>query len=608
MLKNLFLLPKPFSLLILTKFSDPTSQLERYVRFTHPKRIKFPLMFVSFHAATIVEIRLVAQLVILFARNRNLPQYALRSTRGCCLNKASVSNCCHHSFSLRKCLIWLEMSAGTIAVTAFVINSLVMASAKVHNAPCRGYFFALLNLAFAQCLLSLVSLAGVMYSLWLLDYNESLSTHKDGRWCSVLHNIIHAIHLLSMPGTAALSLSHWWTLNISANHAEMATDYRIVKVLFCAFWFFTFLFAMWLNFLTVFWGAGLTTTMAENDRRTIQPCLRIYSLTLIASACLLFFSNLSSIPPVTGHLTTRAIQNNHQKNCQDADCFCSDSSDYGMPSKTFPNISLQPVSQPGKALHEHPLKAIMIPTIVTIDENDHVDEIAPQSSINDNQLIHSDTENNLQPSRCEQNQDFLSSQFTKAMLSSPASPACGISVYSADVSTTSVKGASADNKLSTEKLHHRLQQLNDARMAFLPDPDSRSQSQSSHAHSRPESNSNFRRRPKKRRKQVKKYKGLKQIQWENPTSVQITIMLSFVIFYFPPWFLLVAGNHMPQYATIFLSIFRLLVNVGSSINPVLQGFRHPRFALKMVRTWRKIYPSSVTISNDSLIDVELATK
>ncbi|XP_057375206.1 uncharacterized protein LOC130696143 [Daphnia carinata] len=512
----------------------------------------------------------------------------------------------HHLSSLRKCLIWLEMSAGAIAVAAFAINSFVMASSKVCNASCRGYFFGLLNLAFAQCLLSLISLAGVIYSLWLLDYNESLSTHKDGRWCSVLHNIIHAIHLLSMPGTAALSLSHWWTLNISANHAEMATDFRIVKMLFCAFWFLTFLFAMWLNFLIVFWGAGLTTTMAENDKRTIQPCLRIYSLTLVTSTCLLFFSNLSSVPPVTGHLTTRAIQNNHQKDCQDADCFCSDSSDYGTPSKTFPSISLQPVSQPPKTLHERCIKAIMIPTIVTIDDNDHVAESETKSSINSNELIHPDHENNLQPCISEQNQDFLSSQFTKVILSSPASSACCVSIYSADVSTNSVKGSTADNKLSAEKLHHRLQQLNNARMAFLPDPDSRSQSQSSHAHSRRESNS--KRRPKKKRKQVKNYKGLKQIQWENPTSVQITIMLSFVIFYFPPWFLLVAGIYIPQYATMFLSIFRLLVNVGSSLNPVLQGFRHPRFALKMVRTWRKIYPSSVNISNDSPFDTELATK
>lgn len=512
----------------------------------------------------------------------------------------------HHSSSLRKCLIWLEMSAGTIAITAFAINSFVMASAKVYNASCRGYFFGLLNLALAQCLLSLISLAGVIYSLWLLNYNEPLSTHKEGWWCSVLHNIIHAIHLLSMPGTAVLSLSHWWTLNISANHAEMSKDFRIVKVMFCAFWFLTFLFAMWLNFLIVFWGAGLTTTMAENDRRTIQPCLRIYSLTLIASACLLFFSNLSSIPPVIGHLTTRAIQNNHQKHCQDADCFCSDSSDYGTPSETFPSVSVQPVLQPGKTLHERPLNAMMIPTIVTLDENDHVAETTTKSHINDNELMHSDNEINLQPCLPENNQDFLSSKSTKVMASSPASPACSVSVYSADVSTNSVKGATADNKLSTEKLHHRLKQLNNARMAFLQDPDSRSLSQSSYAHSIRESNSRM--RPKKRRKQVKKYKGLKQIQWENPTSVQITVMLSFVIFYFPPWFLLVAGIHMPQHATICLSIFRLLINVGSSLNPFLQGFRHPRFALKMMRTWRKIYPSSVNISKNSSVDIELSTK
>ena len=109
------------------------------------------------------------------------------------------------SVLLRKCLIWLEMST---AVIAFVINSLVMTSVKVYNASCRGYFFGLLNLAFAQCLLSLTSFAGVISSLLVLDYNSSPSTYKENWWCFILHNIIHAIHLLSIAGTAALRLGY----------------------------------------------------------------------------------------------------------------------------------------------------------------------------------------------------------------------------------------------------------------------------------------------------------------------------------------------------------------------------------------------------------------
>lgn len=495
------------------------------------------------------------------------------------------------------------MSAGTIAVTAFAINIFVMASAKVYNASCRAYFFGLLNLAFAQCLLSLTSLAGVIYSLWLLDYNAAPSTHKDGWWCSVLHNIIHAIHLLSMSGTAALSLSHWWSLNISANHKQMATGYLIVKAVFCVLWFLTLLFATWLNFLIVFWGAGLTTTLAENDKRAIRPCLRIYSLTLVASACLLLFSNLSSIPTVTGHLITRAIQNNHQHDCQDADCFCSDSSDYNAsPAKTFPNIASKSPLQSRQVLHEHPSKIIVIPTIVTLHEHDHVAESAIVSFDNDHELIHSDNPSNLQLSRFQVNQ--LSSQSNKESLPSTA---CNASVYSADLSTSSVHEATAENKLSSEKLHHRLQQLNHARVAVSPNADPRSQSQSSYASSERASNPR-RKRQKKRRKKLKKHTGLTQIQWESPTIMQVTVMLSFVIFYFPPWFLLVAGIHMPEYATIFMSIFRLLINVGSSLNPVLQGFRHPRFALKMLRTWRKVYPSTVIFSKDSSGDFKRAIK
>jgi hypothetical protein len=46
----------------------------------------------------------------------------------------------------------------------------------------------------------------VISSLVVLDYNASPSTFKENWWCSILHNIIHAIHLLSIAGTAALRL------------------------------------------------------------------------------------------------------------------------------------------------------------------------------------------------------------------------------------------------------------------------------------------------------------------------------------------------------------------------------------------------------------------
>jgi hypothetical protein len=110
----------------------------------------------------------------------------------------------HDSSLLAKCFIWLEMFT---AVTGFVINSLVMTSAKIYNASCRGYFFGLLNLALAQCLLSLTSFAGAISSLLVLDYDViSPFTYKENWWCFVLHNVIHAIHLLSIAGTAALRL------------------------------------------------------------------------------------------------------------------------------------------------------------------------------------------------------------------------------------------------------------------------------------------------------------------------------------------------------------------------------------------------------------------
>lgn len=371
----------------------------------------------------------------------------------------------------------------------------------------------------------------------------------------------------------------------------MPTGYRVIKVVFSVLWLMALLFATWLNFLVTFWGADhrLTTTVAENDTRAIQPCLRIYSLTLIGSACLLFFSNLSSIPPVTGHLTTRAIRNNHQQNCHDADCVCSDSKEEYTPSKTFSAKVLKPNSEPH-------LKVTLIPTIVTHNEVEHVTEcITTHSPIDNNQLVHSSNNtNNLRLVSCESKQDFVSSLSIIDTISSPVSHACNMSMYSADLSTNSVYETIANNalKLSVERLHQRLQQLSDARPVSSPDPES--PSQSSFSQSRPNSK-NRRRHQKKKRKPLTKFKKIKGIQWERPTSIQVTVMVTFVILYLPPWFLLMAGIYLPKHATMFLSIFRLLINVASSVNPILQGFRHPRFALRMVRTWRKIYPSSRNI-------------
>lgn len=367
----------------------------------------------------------------------------------------------------------------------------------------------------------------------------------------------------------------------------MPTGYRVIKVVFCVLWLMALLFATWLNFLVAFWGTGLTTTVAENDRRAIQPCLRIYSLTLIASACLLFFSNFTTIPPVTGHLTTRAIRNSHQQNCHDADCVCSDSKEEYTPSKTFSVKVLKPNNEPH-------LKVTLIPTIVTHDEVEHVtcECTTTHPPIDNNQILCS-SNNTRQGVSCESKNDMVSSLSIIDTISSSTSHACNMSMYSADLSTNySAYESIANNalKLSGERLHQRLQQLNDARPVSSPDyPES--PSQSSFSQSRPTSR-NRRRHQKKKRKPLTKFKKIKGIQWERPTSIQVTVLVSFLILYLPPWFLLMAGIYMPKHATMFLCIFRLLINVGSSVNPILQGFRHPRFALKMVRTWRKIYPSS----------------
>lgn len=494
---------------------------------------------------------------------------------------------------LRKCIVWLEMST---ALTALAINGIVMSSVMGNNASCRGYFYGLLNLSLAQCLLSSTSLAGVVSSLCVLDYSFPPSTSKDNWWRTLLHNIMLAIFSgLCVTGAAALSWTHWWSLNIAnANHPEMPTGYRVVKAIFWVLWLTTLLFCTWLNFLVVMWGSGLTTTMAENDGRVIQPCLHIYSLTLFVSACILVFSNLTSVPPVTGHLTTRAMRssnNYHQHDCRDADCVCSDSEvDDDLSARGSQKNGLKPALKSNDETYMNHSKVNTIPTtIITLDED--TERVTRHPSAGGGELISSNKAiNNLHPNRrvCE---SILSG------LSGTDAPACNISIYSADISANSTSETLAESalKLSAERLQQRLQQLNDARPVPPPDPES---PQSSFAASRTGSKVG-RKRTKKKRKPFKKLKGVTRLQFERPTRVQVSIMVSFVLLYLPPWFLLVAGIFMPQHATYFLSIFRLLINVVSSVNPVLQGLRHPRFALKMARTWRRIYPSSISFSQQT---------
>ena len=489
---------------------------------------------------------------------------------------------------LRKCIIWFEMST---ALTALAINVIVMSSVVTSlgsSASCRGYFNGLLNLSLAQCLLSSTSFAGVISSLCVLDFNIPPSASIDNWWRSLLHNIMLAIFSgLCVTGAAALSWTHWWSLNVAnANHPELPTGYRVIKVTFWVLWLTTGLFATWLSFLVIVWGSGLTTTMAENDGKVIQPCFQIYSLTLFVSACVLIFSNFTSIPPVTGHLVTRALRssnNYHQHDCHDADCICDDDSDdvdeYMSSTRASPKNNMK--KQPLESNEGLPHSKITIPTtIVTLDveDADVVTSISPDEELFSNKM------NNLRPYPSE---SLLSS------LSSTDAPtvACNLSIYSADISANSTCEVVAESalKLSAERLQQRLQQLNNARPVPPPDPESPL------SYSTPRSRSHGgRKRRIKKKKPLKNLKKVTRLQFERPSRVQMSILVSFVLLYLPPWFLLVAGIFMPQHATYFLSIFHLLINVVSSVNPVLQGLRHPRFGLRMARTWRRIYPSSIS--------------
>lgn len=173
-----------------------------------------------------------------------------------------------------------------------------------------------------------------------------------------------------------------------------------------------------------------------------------------------------------------------------------------------------------------------------------------------------------------------------------------ISIYSADLSTTTfVPTATNGPKLSGEKLHRRLQQLKSIRRvppSDINDTESDSPPQSA------KSESLAIKRIKKKRKPTKRLKSVVRLKYKNPSRVQLFLLFNFFFLYFPPWVLLTVGAYYPLYASAFLSLFRLYVNVGSCVNPVLHGFRDPRFRL-MPKNWRsRIRPTTSSETSISL--------
>lgn len=141
----------------------------------------------------------------------------------------------------KKCLIYFEL---TSALFSLALNSLVMVTVLIWNsASCRGYFYGVLNLTLAQCLISLASFVSAVGSLWVLDFSIPPAESKDRWWRSMLQNIIFAMfNGLSVTGGAAISWTHWWSLNVTANHEQMPSGYRVIKVIYYILWFTTIMF------------------------------------------------------------------------------------------------------------------------------------------------------------------------------------------------------------------------------------------------------------------------------------------------------------------------------------------------------------------------------
>lgn len=156
----------------------------------------------------------------------------------------------------------------------------------------------------------------------------------------------------------------------------------------------------------------------------------------------------------------------------------------------------------------------------------------------------------------------------------------GNSLYSADFSTASLASSTTHGpKLSGERLHKRLQQLNNIRRV-PPADDEESESRQV----KPTAPKRKKRRP------TKKMKSVIRLQWKWPSRVQLVTITAFVLLYSPPVCLLVAGIYSPSYVSTLLSIYRVFLNITCCVNPIFHRLCHPRLRITPRGCRTKIRP------------------
>ena len=278
----------------------------------------------------------------------------------------------------------------------------------------------------------------------------------------------------------------------------------------------------------------------EEDKRNAIVFFKQYSLVFFLAVFILFFNNLTSIPPVTGHLIQRSLHiSKHHDKCIDADCACSESAF----SDEFK------INKP-----EQIVGLTQIDTIPKISTN--------------NEQMEETTDLKLQA----KNNVISSTQDLNSCIATD-----NTSFYSADVSEMSV----LPDVIRDKRRHKKIQTLHIRQDTELQSP--LSSLKNSNFIPTPRTRKRFRRKLRKNAR--KQFKDVTRIQIKQTiTGNQISLILFYLANHLPHWSILVLAVCMPPSClTILLLFFRIWTNCICCINAVVLGFCHPKLRLRKLR-------------------------
>ena len=290
---------------------------------------------------------------------------------------------------------------------------------------------------------------------------------------------------------------------------------------------------------------------------------KLYSMLGLTMTTFLLFLNFTSIPPVSGNLSQKALNIKH-RNCRDADCVCSGSGiDLTSESETKINYHsknvVRSLSHFNDALH--------------IDENDSVIKEETKLELENKDVMQQQKGNNNLS--CSPSVDL-------ERRSNARTP----SFYSADVSEMSILPDSdiikpPNNQLNRTNTGNRKQRKK-MRNSIPNREDS--------ASPMPVKLTSTRRRKLKKRAR-KKFKTVTIQINKIKNRGQLSLIACYFAMHTPHWSLLACASFaLPSLITITMSSYRLWTNLICCLNPVILGLCYPSQPSFRIRKLRAVHP------------------